>query len=160
MLIRWFLTNALIVAIILVISFYRGYDSSGILFGKVAAQAAFILFLVNTNMYFVFLMIRKSRVRDVKVTLARISKKMMKYHIPFAITATILIFAHGLIMGYAHLENVIQIKILSGITAMAILPLLLYSGYRRHKKATGKRRKYHYTMAFVFLSFAVIHIFI
>ncbi|OCA81581.1 hypothetical protein A8F94_22180 [Bacillus sp. FJAT-27225] len=160
MILRWVLTNVILVAIILFISLYRGYDSSAILYGKLVAQAAFILFLVNSNMYIVFLLIRKSRIREVKVKLAKISKKLMRYHIPFAVSASVLILVHIGIMVYTYWSSLLQQKILTGIAAVAILPILLYSGYRRHKKATGRRRKSHYWMAFIFLFFVGIHIFV
>src|SRR5690606_41921628 len=62
-----------------------------VLVATIIAQAAFILFLVNLNMYFIFLLIRKSKSRKVKVKLAQIAKRMMKYHIPIATTASFLI---------------------------------------------------------------------
>ncbi|RHW38186.1 hypothetical protein D1B31_15055 [Neobacillus notoginsengisoli] len=157
---RWLLTNGLTILVIMSVSIYRGYDSNAVLFGKLLGQGAFILFLVNLNMYFVFLLIRKSRIRDVKVSLAKTSKKMMKYHVPFAVTATLLILTHAMFMGYAHFGSLFQAKTASGAVAILVLSVLLYSGYRRRQKATGKRRKFHYTMAFIFIAFALGHIFL
>lgn len=160
MIYRWLLTNGLTIMVIISVSFYRGYDSNAILFGKLLGQGAFVLFLVNLNMYFVFLFIRKSRVRDVKVRLARISKTMMKFHIPLAVTGTVLIAGHAVLMGYTHFESLLQAKTISGSVAIAMLGTVLFTGYRRHKKSTGKRRKNHYTTAFIFIAIVFGHIFL
>lgn len=157
---RWLTINIVTVLIIMLWSLYQGYDSNYILFGKIAAQAAFILFLINLNMYFVFLFIRKSKIRKVKVKLAQISKRMMKYHIPIAITASLLILFHATVMIYISLGHLWGPKIISGIVPIFILIILLFSGLLRRRKATGKRRKFHYIMAFIFFGFSIFHIFI
>ncbi|WML48758.1 hypothetical protein RCG23_01040 [Neobacillus sp. PS3-34] len=160
MIARWLFVNILTVFIIVLWTYYQGYDNNDILVGKMLSQAAFILFLINLNMYFVFLLIRKSKIRDVKVTLAKISKKMMKYHIPIAVTATLLIIGHTLIMINANWKHFLQVKAMSGCMAIIILGILLFSGLLRRWKATGRRRKFHYMMAFSFFGFVLLHIFL
>lgn len=157
---RWLSTNIITVFIIILWSLYQGYDTSLILIGKLLSQAAFILFLININMYFVFLLIRKSKIRPMKVKLAQISKRMMKYHIPIAITATILIIGHGVIMLSAYVDSVWTLKMIIGLFSIGVLIILLYSGLLRRWKSTGKRRKFHYIMAFVFFGCVLFHIFI
>lgn len=157
MIVRWLTVNILTIALIMLWSFYQGFESNYILIGKLLAQAAFTLFLINLNMYFVFLLIRKSKVRELKIQLARISKQLMKYHIPIATTATILIILHGAIMLYVHELN---FKIASGILSVCGLIFLLFSGLLRRKKATGRRRKFHYKTAFLFFAFVLFHIFV
>jgi hypothetical protein len=157
---RWLSINILTVFLIVCWSLYQGFDSNYILWGKVLSQSAFILFLINLNMYFVFLLIRKSKIRDVKVKLAKISKKMMKYHVPIAVTATMLIIAHAIIMISAHLEDFWKAKTASGVISMGILAILFYSGLLRRWKSSGKRRKFHYVMAFVFFGFTLFHTFL
>ena len=71
----WLAINIITVLLIVLWSSYRGADSNYILLGKIAAEAAFCLFLININMYFVFLLIRQSKVRNVKVKLAKLSKE-------------------------------------------------------------------------------------
>lgn len=157
MIARWLIINVCIVVIILFWSISQGYDNNSVLIGKLFSQVAIILFLINLNMYFVFLFIRRTKVRNVKIKLAKISKKMMKYHIPIAFTATTLIAFHAILMLMVHNWN---IKTASGVLAVLGLSILLFSGYLRRKKATGKRRKFHYTMAFIFFGIALIHIFL
>ncbi|MEH7122558.1 hypothetical protein V7127_04835 [Bacillus sp. JJ1773] len=160
MITRWLTINIITILVIVLWSLYQGYDSSYILMGKIIAQAAFILFLININMYFVFLLIRKSKIRNVKVKLAKISKKMMRYHIPIAITATLLIIAHAALMISTRFVNLWNTKTVSGAAAIGILIILLFSVLLRRWKASGKRRKFHFTMAFVFLGFVILHVFI
>lgn len=160
MIARWLTVNIITVCIIVFWSIYKGYESNIILVGKILSQAAFVLFLINVNMYFVFLFIRKSKIRNVKVKLAKISKGMMKYHIPIAITASLLIISHAAIMIYAHYDYLWKAKITSGAITIGVLAVLIYSGLLRRWKASGKRRRFHYTMAFVFFGTILIHIFI
>lgn len=160
MIAKWLSINGITVIIILLWSVYKGYDSSTILIGKIASQAAFVLFLINLNMYFVFLLIRKSKIRAVKVKLAKISKKMMQYHIPIAITASLLILFHAAIMIYALQDQLWKAKTISGMSAIILLAVLLFSGLLRRWKATGKRRKFHYIMAFTFFAGIILHIFL
>lgn len=160
MITRWLTINIITVLLIVLWSLYQGYDSNYILIGKIIAQAAFILFLININMYFVFLLIRKSKIRNVKVKLAQISKKMMRYHIPIAITASLLIIVHAALMISAYVTDLWKAKTVSGAAAIGILIILLFSGLLRRWKASGKRRKFHFTMAFVFFGFVILHVFI
>jgi hypothetical protein len=159
MIARWLTINVSVVCIIILWSLLRGYESNTILIGKIVAQAAFILFLTNLNMYFVFLLIRKSKIRPVKVKLAKISKRMMKYHIPIAITASLLVLFHAAVMINVHLEDLWKPKTISGLLVISLLPVLIFSGQLRRWKASGKRRKFHYLMAFIFFGFLLFHIF-
>lgn len=50
----------------------------------------------------IFLIIRKSKSKPVKVKLAKISRKLMKLHISLAISGTSLILTHALLMLIKH----------------------------------------------------------
>ncbi|MDQ0339102.1 hypothetical protein J2S00_001888 [Caldalkalibacillus uzonensis] len=155
----WLGMNVLFVIAVLVWSWQKESISIIIDLAKLTSQTALILFLVNVNMYFIFLVIRKSKVRKIKVSLAKISRYMMKAHIPLAVTGTSLILIHAVLMLLYHTLSVIHIKMLSGMAALFVLAGVLSSGYLRHKKASGKRRKWHLVMAFIFMGVAIIHIF-
>lgn len=157
---RWLTVNILTIFLIFLWSFYQGYDSSTIFFGKAFAQAAFILFLINLNMYFVFLLIRKSRVRSVKIKLAKVSKRMMKYHISIALTGLLLIISHAGIMLYVKHDHLWTTKQISGVLSAGVLIILLFSGLLRRQKATGRRRRFHYKTAFIFFGLILLHVFI
>lgn len=159
----WIFSNVLLVLItFFYIWIFSTHDSQLVTLGQVFAQMAVIFFIVNVNMYFIFLVIRKTKVRKLKISLAKISRYMMKSHIKLAVIGTILIVFHGGIMivtlgetlGYTHP------KILSGIFAMHFLVVTLFAGYLRHKKASGFRRRFHYTTAFLFTCMFLVHLFL
>jgi hypothetical protein len=156
------LNSILIVLSVIYIWLFRPHDSSLVITAQFLAQMAMILFLVNINMYFVFLVIRKSSVRQVKIRLAKFSRIMMKWHIPIAITATTIIVGHAAINLYeiAPLIGYGNLKLVSGYLAIAVLSLTLTAGYLRHKKASGFRRKFHLITAMAFFLVFFIHMFI
>jgi hypothetical protein len=152
----------LIIGSIIYIWFFREHDSSLIVISQLLAQIAIILFFININMYFIFLVIRKSSQRKIKILLAKFSRVMMKWHIKIAVLATMIIVGHALInlfqigpvIGFVHL------KLLTGYLAIILLAVTLYAGYMRHKKASGFRRKFHLISAMIFLVCFIIHMFI
>ena len=156
----WTFVNIFLVVISIVyIWMFRPHDSTLIVAGQLLAQIGLILFLININMYFIFLVIRKTSVRKVKIRLAKFSRHFMKWHIPIAIWGTVVIAGHAIInltqigplLGFAHL------KLLTGYLAISMLGLTLFAGWLRHKKASGFRRKFHLTAAMVFLVVFIIH---
>jgi hypothetical protein len=159
----WTFANAiLIIGSIFYIWFFRPHDSVLIVISQFFAQAAMILFIFNVNMYFIFLIIRKTKQREIKVRLATFSRYFMKWHIKIAITATILIIIHALI-NFVKLGSVIgyeDVKMLLGYTAFILLFFTLFAGYLRHKKASGIRKKIHRLTAMVFTVIFLIHMLI
>ncbi|RKD21707.1 hypothetical protein BEP19_13830 [Ammoniphilus oxalaticus] len=129
--------------------------------GALLGQVAVVLFLINVNMYFIFLVIRKSTKRNVRVTLAKIARRMMKRHITIAVLATTIILIHAFIMltQLGPLIGFFGPKMISGYVGLVVLTLTLIGGYRRHRKATGFRRRFHLTMAMIFTAVFVIHLF-
>jgi uncharacterized membrane protein len=113
-------------------------------------------------MYFVFLIIRKTSQRKIKIRLAKFSRQFMKWHINIAITATLIIIGHiminlfkiGSVIGYTH------IKMLTGYLASIFLFITLFAGYLRHKKASGFRKEFHRIIAMVFTVLFLIHMLI
>ncbi|MEH7009299.1 hypothetical protein V7087_00520 [Neobacillus niacini] len=159
----WIAVNSiLIVFSVIYIWFFRPHDSSLVITAQFLAQMAMILFLVNINMYFIFLVIRKSLVRQVKIRLAKFSRVMMKWHISIAITATTIIIGHAAINLYeiAPVIGYGNLKLVSGYLALSVLSLTLAAGYMRHKKASGFRRKFHLITAMTFFLVFFIHMFI
>ncbi|MEH7382316.1 hypothetical protein V7138_17785 [Bacillus sp. JJ1533] len=158
----WIFLNAvLVISTFIYIWVFRTHDSQVVILGQVFAQIAIILFIVNVNMYFIFLVIRRTKVRKLKITLAKLSRYMMKTHIQLAIIGTILIVFHGGIMlaKFGEIIGFLNPKIISGIFALFCLALTLFAGYLRHQKSSGFRRKFHYTTAFLFTFVFLIHVF-
>jgi predicted anti-sigma-YlaC factor YlaD len=123
------------------------------------SQFAVILVLLNINMYFIFLIIRKTKKRKVKLTLAKLSRKVMKVHVPIAISATSLIILHIIFIVFSIPFDLTKPKLITGLLAVIGLFFTLLAGYLRSKKATGTRRKSHIITAFIFFIVALVHIF-
>lgn len=79
-----------------------------------------------------FLLIRKRKLWKVKVSHAKVSKMMMKYHVTIGITAAFLVIMHTSIMIAAQLEELWNIKNNTGFFALFILAVLLFSGILRN----------------------------
>jgi hypothetical protein len=159
----WTILNFfLIVGSMVYIWFFRPHDSSLIVTSQLLAQIAMILFLINVNMYFIFLVIRKTSQRKIKIILAKFSRQFMKWHIKIAVTGTIIILGHVLINLFtiAPLIGFTHIKMLTGYLAFTLLSITLLAGYLRHKKASGFRKKFHRIMAMVFTVLFLLHMFI
>lgn len=159
----WVIGNSLIIVIsLLYIWVFRPHDSSLVVAAQLLAQAGLILFLINVNMYFIFLVIRKTKVRQVKIGLAKFSRYFMKWHIPIAIVATTIIIGHASINLFeiGPLIGFGSIKLASGYMAVGLLALTLFAGYLRRKKASGFRRKFHLVSAMTFTCAFMIHMFL
>lgn len=136
--------------------------STVIITGKLFSQLALILFIINVNMYFIFLVIRKAKQRSIKVLLAKWSRKMMKLHIPIAMLATSLILIHAGIMltQMGKYISYFHPKMITGYFGIILLILTLIGGYRRHRRASGFRRKFHLSMALIFAVMFTVHLFL
>ncbi|THE11798.1 hypothetical protein E1I69_13610 [Bacillus timonensis] len=159
----WISINALLViSTFIYIWIFRTHDSQILTLGQAFAQIALILFIINVNMYFIFLVIRRTKVRKLKITLAKMSRYMMKSHIKLAIIGTMLIVFHGGIMlvKLGEIVGYASPKIISGMIAILCLALTMFAGYLRHKKSSGIRRKFHYTTAFIFTFVFLTHLFL
>lgn len=157
----WIIVNAIfIIGSTLYIWFIQPQQAVVIQSGKFFAQLAVWLFLVNINMHFIFKVIKKSKRREIKIMLAKFSRKMMKWHVPIAIVGTTLILIHGGIMitQLADVMGVLHYKLVSGYVAFLCLVLTLIFGYRRSRKSSGSRRKLHLTTAMAFGVAFVIHL--
>lgn len=156
----WIIVNIIfVIGTALYVLIVKPHPSIAVRSGQYIAQIALLFFIVNINMYFILLVIRQAKKRSLRVTLAKIARRMMRWHIPIALFATSLIVIHALIM-LVQLGSVIgftHIKMLSGMAAMLVLALTLFGGYRRYKKASGFRRRFHYMMAFTFAAFFILH---
>lgn len=158
--VRWWIgLNSFLIIVILIWSWQKEFISTTIAISKVFSQTSLVLVLVNLNLFFVFLIIRKSKVRDVKIMLAKFSRKAMRLHIPIAVSATAFIIIHALLMIMNHPSYLTSLKFISGYCAIFLLIFLLVTGYRRHLMSTGFRRKSHLAMAFIFFTAVLIHIF-
>ncbi|WP_088006469.1 hypothetical protein [Indiicoccus explosivorum] len=79
----------------------------------------------------------------------------IRFHIAFAVTGAALVLWHAAGM---VLQVSISGKSASGFLAVGALVPLLWTGYRRKQKSSGKRRRHHRYTAFVFILIASLHI--
>lgn len=156
MIIKWMVVNLIFLIGVFVWGMRGDEVSIIIIISKTLAQVALTLFWLNINMYFLFLIVRKNKKKDMKITLAKFARKIMKIHIPIAVMATTLIIVHGYIMLNKHTFLMTNYKMISGILASMVLLILLMSGIMRKLKSSGFRRRFHLSMVFIF--FAIIHI--
>lgn len=158
--VRWWIgLNSILIVIILKWSWQKEYISAAVSISKIFSQLSVVLVLMNLNLYFVFLIIRKTNVRKVKVKLAKFSRKAMKLHIPIAVSAVAFIIIHAILMMMNHPHYLTSAKFVSGYVAIFLFIMLLITGYLRHLKSTGLRRRSHFITAFTFFTFVLIHIF-
>lgn len=159
----WFIINILVVVSTSVyIWVLHPADSVIVALGQLFSQIAIILFTININMYFIFLVIRNVKERSIKISLAKISRKMMKSHQLLAITGAIFIVIHVLIM-MTKLGGVLGFasgKFIAGYMSFALLLVTIGAGYLRDKKSSKFRRKFHMYSALLFGVSFFIHIFI
>jgi hypothetical protein len=155
----WLIINFLLIIGMVVWSFLHETDGIAVQIATVFSQTAVILFLLNINMYFIFLIIRKAKSRKIKLTLAKISRKVMKLHVPIAITASSLIVLHIFLILLNVPLDLSNLKMLTGLIAVCSLVFTLFAGLLRRWKASGFRRKSHIVTAFLFFLFALLHVF-
>ncbi|ANB60516.1 hypothetical protein [Anoxybacteroides amylolyticum] len=158
----WLAVNGLLLIFsLLFIWVFRPYDSTTVLAGKLLAQLAILLFFINVNMYFIFLVIRKSKVRRVKVTLSKRARTMMKAHISLALAGASMILLHGIVMIWKLGATIgfIHPKMVTGYGSIGLLAITLFAGFLRHRKASRFRRKFHLITAMLFACLFLIHLF-
>jgi hypothetical protein len=125
-------------------------------FAKTVAHFAIIYFLIAFLLY-VFLYgishLPKSRIRKKVVIFTRV---FIRFHIAIAIVGAIIIVIHATLM-----LTIIPIEsphALTGLLTLLSLLAVLITGYLRKRKSSGKRRRYHRYMAFLFIVVLLIHL--
>lgn len=119
---------------------------------------ALFLILFNSGYYMLFRVIRKSRNRQRQIRLAKIAKRLMRYHRKIAVLSALFVILHA---GQAIMEfGLTDLRPVqwTGIGAMSVYLILLSSGWIRNQKATGRRKRAHRMMAFSALLIIMIHV--
>jgi hypothetical protein len=125
-------------------------------FAKTLGRFAIIYFLIAFLLYIFLYAIShlpKSRTRKKLVIFTRV---YIRFHIAIAIVGTVIIVLHATMM-----LSIIPIKsphALTGLLTLLGLLVVLITGYLRKRKSSGKRRRYHRYMAFLFMVFVIIHL--
>lgn len=124
---------------------------------KRLAHIAITFFSLSFLLYpFLFTISRipKSRVRKRLVMFTRI---YIRFHIAFAIFGTFLILIHSIFM--LRMIPIQSSYAVTGMIAFTALLAVVSTGILRKFKSSGKRRRYHRYMGFLFIIFVILHIF-
>lgn len=125
-------------------------------FAKTLAHFAIIYFLIAFLLYVLLYGIShlpKSRARKNLVIFTRV---YIRLHIAVAIVGAIIIVLHATLM--LSIIPITSPHALTGLLTLLGLIAVLVTGYFRKRKSSGKRRRYHRYMAFLFILFVIIHL--
>jgi hypothetical protein len=118
-------------------------------FAIIYFSAAFLLYIF----LYTISHIPESPLRKGFVSFTRV---YIRFHIALAIIGTLLIVFHAALM-----VTIIPINsphAFSGLLSLVGLLAVLITGYLRKRRSSGKRRRYHRYMAFIFIALVIIHI--
>lgn len=121
-------------------------------FAKTAALYFIITFFLYPFLYTIS-RLPKSALRSNLVTFTRI---YIRFHIAFAIIGVLLIILH--VMGMQRIISINSPRAISGYLALLSLLSVLITGYLRKRKSSGKRRRFHRYMSFLFIFFVLVHL--
>jgi hypothetical protein len=145
-----------VVTLPLILLFYKhplDYHSS-----KTMAYLSLLYFFIAFILYVFLYTISHSANHAVRKKLVIFTRVYIRFHIAVGIMGTILIIIHAIYM-FTFIPN-INLYAITGTLALVALLAVLITGYLRKQKSSGKRRRYHRYMAFVFIVFTLIHIFV
>jgi hypothetical protein len=125
-------------------------------FGGGVAVAAALLFALNLSYAALFQAIKRSSARSLRVRLAKLARKAMPWHIPIGIVGTALIVVHAGVM-LTQFGITVHPKMTTGLASLLLLGLALFAGVLRSRRASGFRRKFHLTTAFLFAASFLVH---
>lgn len=157
----WFFGNILFLTLIsLYIALFNPVRSDIISFAKLTATVSIFLFLTNASMFIIFMTIRKTKSKQVKLFFVKLSRKVFKFHIPIAITATSLVSFHAFVMVFykGAVINYFDLNVMFGVIAYLLLIFTLIAGYYRYRRASGLRKKTHRYLALSFVTAFIIHL--
>jgi membrane-anchored protein YejM (alkaline phosphatase superfamily) len=121
------------------------------LFGRLAIGYFFLSFLLYLFLYLIS-HLPKSKARGRLVIFTRV---YIRFHIAISIIGALLIVLHVTIM--TSLMPKTQ-ETITGLLTMIALFSVLFTGYLRKRKSSGKRRRFHRYMAFLFITLVIIHV--
>lgn len=123
---------------------------------KTLAQYAVVYYIAAFLLYIFLLAIIHLPESDKRKSLVLFTRVYIRFHVALAIMGTLFISFHiTWMMTIIPLNNP---KGFTGLLASCGLLALLITGYLRIRKSSGRRRRYHRYMAFVFILFVIIHL--
>jgi drug/metabolite transporter (DMT)-like permease len=92
----------------------------------------------------------------IRKSLVIFTRVYIRFHIAMAIVGTLFIVLHATLMLKAI--PVTSPRAITGLLSMLSLFAVLTTGYLRKRRSSGKRRRFHRYMAFIFITFVIIHL--
>jgi hypothetical protein len=123
---------------------------------KTIAHLAIIYFFIAFLLYLFLYGISHLSKSPIRKKLVMFTRIFIRFHIAIGIMGTILILLHA-----SWMLTIIPITSMYAMTGLfTLLGLLgvLVTGYLRKRKSSGKRRRFHRYMAFIFIVFIIIHL--
>jgi hypothetical protein len=133
-----------------------GRSSMDYQLAKTLAHYAILFFLAAFILYIFLFGIIHFPNHDKRKSLVVFTRIYIRFHVALAIMGTLFISLH--ITWMSILIPLVSPKGLTGILALSGLLAVLVTGYLRKRKSSGRRRRYHRYMAFIFIAFVIIHL--
>ncbi|WLD93630.1 hypothetical protein [Alkalihalobacillus sp. AL-G] len=125
--------------------------ATAILWAYTAVGYFFISFLLLLFLKLISTM-RKSEVRKRLVTFARV---YIRFHVASALLGVYSLYFH---VSYMLDSGWVKTSVgLAGVLALIGLAGVLFTGYLRKQKSSGRRRRYHRYFAYVFVASTILH---
>ncbi|WP_174616166.1 hypothetical protein [Virgibacillus ihumii] len=122
------------------------------------AVSGLVFILFNWNMHAIFSKIRSLNSRNDRIKIAAHARKIMPFHLMIGNIGLIFIILHVLLIIQQYGITYVTYKAASGGIAFAGLIGVLFSGYLRRKKATGKRRRAHLQLSMLLFFMMALHV--
>ncbi|MGP4081883.1 hypothetical protein ACTWQL_18460 [Pseudalkalibacillus sp. R45] len=119
------------------------------------AYTALIYFILSFILYLFLQWISRSGRSNFRKKLVIFTRIYIRFHVAAALLGVTSLLMHVLIMVQFGLIG--SREGLSGMIAIGGLVVLIFTGYLRKRKSSGKRRRFHRYAAYLFLFFVLIH---
>lgn len=86
------------------------------------------------------------------------TRRYIRFHKAAAIIGALWIAVHA--YGMLQYISIQQTQAVTGLLTLVSLAAVLFSGYLRSRRSSGRRRRYHRYLSFVFIFFLLFHLFI
>ncbi|WP_221569047.1 hypothetical protein [Alkalihalobacillus sp. TS-13] len=119
------------------------------------AYTALIYFILSFILYLFLQWISRSGRSNFRKKLVTFTRIYIRFHVAAALLGVTSLLMHVLLMAkFGLMESRAGV---SGMIAIGGLAVLLFTGYLRKRKSSGKRRRFHRFTAYLFLFFVLIH---
>jgi hypothetical protein len=123
---------------------------------KTAGITAFVFFSFAFLLYPFLLSIQKLPIGKTTAFLVQFTRRFIRFHMPAAILGVLFVLPHAAWMAYTL--PITNFYTLTGYLTSFALAGVLFTGYLRSQKSSGKRRRYHRYLSFLFVLLLLVHV--